>query len=100
MLVGGRKKGRGYLPLHVLCANPHVSVDAVNFVGKLFPAAAAMPADTDYGSLHTLPYGFGNVLPLHLICLNKSVSVELFHAVAALCPAALDAECGAFNWAA
>eukprot|EP00966_Prymnesium_polylepis_P027164 628237-Prymnesium_polylepis.1 len=82
----------GYLPLHMLCANPHVSVEAVKSVAKLFPAAAAIPVNTDYGAQYN-NYGFRNVLPLHLICLNKSVTIKLFHAVAALYPAALDADC-------
>ena len=81
-----------HLPLHMLCANPNVSVDIVKFVGKLYPAAAAIPTSKSRGAFNR-SHHFHDVLPLHLLCLNKSVTPELFHAVAALYPAALDAEC-------
>ena len=88
-----------HTPMHMLCANPHVRVDAVTFVGKLYPAAAAIPASI-CGGTHNYSHGYKNVLPLHLICFNKSIIDapldwvgKLFHAVAALYPAALDAEC-------
>ena len=84
------------LALHMLCANPHVSVDAVKFVGNLYPAAAAIPT-SKYGGGEThkqwSTHAFEDALPLHLLCLNKSVTAELVGAVAALYPAALDAGC-------
>ena len=80
------------LALHMLCANPHVSVDAVKFVGNLYPAAAAIPTSKSCGAFNC-SHHFHDVLPLHLLCLNTSITPELFQAVASLYPAALDAEC-------
>ena len=51
------------LPLHMLCANPYVSVDAVKFVGKLYPAAAAIPTGKSQGGFHGNTT-FYDVLPL------------------------------------
>jgi len=55
-----------HLPLHMLCANPRLSVDAVKFVGKLYPAAAAIPTSKSCGTFN-FSHHFHDVLPLHLL---------------------------------
>ena len=86
--LAAAKNNLEMLALHMLCAHPDVSVDAVRFV---FPVAAAVPVSPPLGYFNGA-WGERFKLALHILCQNSKITKELAEAVFALYPAAVFAK--------